>query len=432
MSNSKAATHEPSGVPVGAADHGALMARLLDAQAANRLLEREVVQHRMAAEIARSQTRMLIRSLGVLAKGAHLDRFLGHVLKLTVQQLNCVGGTLWFPDPLTGRIRLHLEYLDGRIVGATESRHPAALAPPPVGGKGVSTFPTTQPEIYLMSEHVEGMPEANRAYIQSLGVRALLTVPMNMGRQSIGWICLRSAKADPEDLESKIQLAEALANQATLAVQMARLSEQARDAAVLAERNRIARDIHDTLAQGFTGIVLNLEAACRLLGRQDPLGALEHVEHSRALARSCLDEARQSVRALRPEVSLETDLIAALQEQVNRTVASGTRGQLSVSGLVYALPGEVRSELVRIVQEGITNVIRHAQARTVDVRVNFEPGRVSLSISDDGVGFDTRRQPDGYGLRGMLERAERLGGEWFLSSAPGVGTEVRVVVRADA
>jgi signal transduction histidine kinase len=420
---------EPGPGPADASDIAALRARLLDAQSANRLLEREVVQHRLAAEIARSQTRMLIRSLGVLAKGAHLDRFLGHVLKLTVQQLNCVGGTLWFPDPLTGRIRLHLEYLDGRIVGAAESHHPAALAPPPVGGKGVSTFPTTQPEIFLMSEHVEGMPEANRAYIQSLGVRALLTVPMNMGRQSIGWICLRSAKADPQDLESKIQLAEALANQATLAVQMARLSEQARDAAVLAERNRIARDIHDTLAQGFTGIVLNLEAACRLLSRQDSAGALEHVEHSRALARSCLDEARQSVRALRPEVSHEVDLIAALQEQVNRTVASGTRGQLTVSGAVRSLGAEVCSELVRIVQEGITNVIRHAVARTVEVRVCFEAGRLSLTISDDGVGFDTRRQPEGYGLRGMSERAQRLGADWYLNSTPGSGTEVRIVVR---
>lgn len=95
-------------------------------------------------------------------------------------------------------------------------------------------------------------------------------------------------------------LAEALANQATLAVQMARLAEGAREAAVLGERNRITRDIHDTLAQGFTGILLNLEAATMTLERGAHASAAQHVDHARRLARSCLDEARTSVRALRP------------------------------------------------------------------------------------------------------------------------------------
>jgi hypothetical protein len=99
----------------------ALRERVRSLEQANRALEREVVQRRLAEELARAQTRMLIRSLSILAAESNLDKFLGHVLKVTVQQLNGVGGTLWFPDPLTGSIRLHLEYLDARIVPAAES-----------------------------------------------------------------------------------------------------------------------------------------------------------------------------------------------------------------------------------------------------------------------------------------------------------------------
>ena len=329
----------------------ALRERVRSLEQANRALEREVVQHRLAEELARAQTRMLIRSLGILAAESNLDKFLGHVLKVTVQQLNCVGGTLWFPDPLTGSIRLHLEYLDARIIPAAESHHPAVLRPLPVGGRGVSTFPTDRPETYALSVEVAGMPEENRAYINSLGVRTLLTVPMLLGKETVGWICVRSSKSDPAELESKIHLAEALANQATLAVQMARLGEQAREAAVLGERNRIAREIHDTLAQGFTGVVVNLEAANRTLRKHNVDLALEHIEHARGLAKACLDEARLSVRALRPDPLQQADLIQALQTQIGRMAASGTVARFTTLGEEVPLPREAQGELLRIAQE---------------------------------------------------------------------------------
>ena len=302
-----------------------LLARRVQAlESSKRLLEREVVQHRRAAELARGQSEMLIESLNFLATESNLDKFLGHVLKVAVQQMGGVGGTLWFPDPLTRSTRLYLEYLDSRIIPATESHHPAVLKPPPIGGRPVSTFPTGHAETYVLSDEVSGMPEANRAYIQSLGVHTLLTVPMVLGKETVGWICVRSTKSDPVDLEQKIYLAEALAGQATLAVQMARLNEQARQAAILEERNRIARDIHDTLAQGFTGVVVNLEAANRSLKKNNVEVALEHIEHARGLAQQGLAEARVSVRALRLEALQQTDLEHALRTLLRRCEASGT------------------------------------------------------------------------------------------------------------
>lgn len=403
-----------------------LKQRLFETEQANHALEREVVQRRTAEELARSQTRMLIRSLGILAAESNLDNFLGHVLKVTVQQLNCVGGTLWFPDALTGGIRLHLEYLDGRVIGASESRHPAVLRPLPVGGKGVSTFPTHAPETYILSNTVAGMPEENRAYIQSLGVRALLTVPMMLGRETVGWICVRSVKQDATDLNDKIHLAEALANQATLAVQMARLGEQAREAAVLGERNRIARDIHDTLAQGFTGVVLNLEAANMSLRKESIESAVKHIEDARGLAKACLEEARVSVRALRPPV--HSDLTQEIRMQLARLNGGEITAELLVRGEIPPLAVEPQGELLRIAQECITNVIKHAQAKRVELTLSFAADELHLCVADDGIGFDPDERHEGFGMLGMRERADRIGARFVVASTHGLGSRVETIL----
>ena len=407
--------------------------RLREIEEANRLLEQEVVQHRMVAELARGQSEMLIQSLNFLAAESNLDKFLGHVLKVTVQQLQGVGGTLWFPDATTSSIRLHLEYLDSRIIPAAESHHPAVLHPLPAGVRPVSTFPMARAETYVLSGEVGGMPEENRAYINSLGVHTLLTVPMMLGKETVGWICVRSCKSDAKELESKLYIAEALAGQATLAVQMARLGEQARQAAVLEERNRIARDIHDTLAQGFTGVVVNLEAATRTLKKDHIESALEHIEHARQLAQAGLAEARLSVRALRPEALQQADLTNALGALLRRVEASGTlQAHFSTQGEKVVLSGEVESELLRIAQEGMTNILKHAKAQHVEVKLVFGADTVTLSIADDGVGFDPRGHYDGFGLLGMRERADSIGARLLVSSRPAQGTRVETVIPRSA
>lgn len=390
-------------------------------------LELEVTQRRLAEEIAHGQSEMLIQSLGFLASESNLDKFLGHVLKVTVDQFGGVGGTLWFPDRDAGTARLHLEYLDARVIPASESRHPAVRHPPPVGGGPMSTFPGERAETYVLSYEVSGMPEENRAYIMSLGVRALLTVPMVLGKETVGWICIRSSRMDTREMQSKIRVAEALASQATLAVQMARLAEQARQAAVLEERNRIARDIHDTLAQGFTGVVVNLEASSRAL-KKDSVGvALEHIEHAQQLAQAGLEEARLSVRALRPEAS--ADLGLALDALLARIKDTGSiEATLNVVGTRRGLTREAEVELARIAQESVTNVLKHAHAGHVRLTLDFAADSVSLSIADDGGGFDKKARHEGFGLIGMRERAERLGASLSIETYPGGGTTVRVAL----
>jgi signal transduction histidine kinase len=390
-------------------------------------LEVEVTQRSLAEELAHRQSEMLIQSLGLLASESNLDKFLGHVLKVTVDQFGGVGGTLWFPDREAGTARLHLEYLDSRVIPASESRHPAVQHPPPVGGEPRSTFPGDRAETYVLSYEVSGMPEENRAYIMSLGVRALLTVPMVLGKETVGWICIRSRRMDTREMKSNIRVAEALAGQATLAIQMARLAEQARQAAVLEERNRIARDIHDTLAQGFTGVVVNLEASSRALKKQSIDVALEHIEHAQQLAQAGLEEARLSVRALRPEAT--GDMGVALDALVRRIDETGSvRGALNIVGARRPLAREAEVELLRIAQESVTNVLKHARAQEIRLTLDFAADAVLLSIADDGIGFDQKAHHEGFGLIGMRERAERLGAKLSIQTMKSEGTTVRVLL----
>lgn len=205
--------------------------------------------------------------------------------------------------------------------------------------------------------------------------------------------------------------------------------------AVLAERNRIAREIHDTLAQGFAGISVQLELVARLLERA-PETAKKHLDEARKLVRDSLAEARRSVWDLRSQALEENDLPAALSETAKRLVA-GTEieTEVRVSGTYRRLNRVIEDNLLRIGQEAMTNAIKHAQARRLRIDFKFEPERLRFSVRDDGRGFESGAQtarPDRsnghFGLIGMRERAEQIGGRFSLQSKPGEGTEIIVEV----
>jgi len=402
-------------------------------QQENKALLAEVDQWRLAAELARDQSAMLIKSLDILTSDSPLDTFLGHVLKTTVDQLEAVGGTLWFPDQDSGTARLHLEYVQGQMVNARNSSHPAVLFPPPIGGVPLSTFPDRRAETYLLCYEVAGMPDENRAYIMSLGVKSLLTVPMVLGNETVGWICIRSTRVDHYTMKSQIRVAEALAGQATLAMQMARLSETARQSAVLEERNRIARDIHDTLAQGFTGVVVNLEASSRALKKDDHDLAAIHIEHARELAQHGLAEARNSVQALRPHHAVDASIQKELQALASLLQETGAvQSQFVCSGEVQSIAPEIWTEMIRIAQESTTNVLKHAQAQNVHIALAFEHHSLTLTVSDDGLGFELKPDThDGFGLIGMQERAKRIGARLQIHGRPGQGTRIVLSVPLD-
>ena len=204
---------------------------------------------------------------------------------------------------------------------------------------------------------------------------------------------------------------------------------QTRELAVLDERNRMAREIHDTLAQGFTGIVLQLEAAEQALD-ESPAELPDHLSRAKNLARECLEEARRSVWNLRPLALEELPLDAALQEEVSRFASMGRdKASFSLSGDRRELPSNVQSAILRICQESLSNVRRHARATEVKVELIFYTDAVCLKVQDNGIGFNIEKvkaagRQSGFGLTVMEERASLLGGTLAVKSQKGEGTLV--------
>jgi signal transduction histidine kinase len=214
-----------------------------------------------------------------------------------------------------------------------------------------------------------------------------------------------------------------------LACQLRRLSRQSRQAAVVAERNRMARDIHDTLAQGFTGVIVQLEAVEEALSQGLMAKAGEFLNRAGDLARESLQEARRSVRALRPQTLEQNDLCEALQNLIRKmTVGTNVQSKFNVWGQPPELPQEWEENLLRIGQEVLTNVLRHAEACHFNAQLAFEDGAIRLILSDDGKGFDPAGRHDGFGLRGLRERVETMGGQLSIKSAKAQGTTVSIVL----
>ena len=210
--------------------------------------------------------------------------------------------------------------------------------------------------------------------------------------------------------------------------------KQAEAASILEERNRMAREIHDTLAQAFTGILAQVGAANQVL--TDDLEATQaHLDLIKELARTGLTEARRSVVALRPQLLEEGSLQSALHRLVAqlRTAAMDTTLYYEIEGEVYALPTEVESNLLRMGQEALTNAIRHAKADEIRVELVYDRNQVCLRVKDNGQGFGVGSIPasEGFGLLGMSERAERIGAQLTIRSQPGQGTEIIVTVNRE-
>ena len=200
---------------------------------------------------------------------------------------------------------------------------------------------------------------------------------------------------------------------------------------VLDERTRLAREIHDTLLQGVTGVALQLRA---LLPHLEPkTTCVDALERILALAERTGHEARQAVWDIRPSTQPGADFATVLQAAVWRLAdGSSLRTQLSVSGRARRLTAEQQDTVLRVAQEAIANVLRHAAARAMRLRLAYRSRRLVVTVTDDGVGFVVANDPSAYaghwGLVGMRERAESVGGEIQVRSAPGLGTTVRLVV----
>ncbi len=286
------------------------------------------------------------------------------------------------------------------------------------------------PEPYLadditQDERFEGWPAAHPQ------MRSFLGVPIVSKGAVIGAFYLTDKRGRKRAVftDADRQLIELLAAHAAVAIENTRLAERSRELTVVEERNRLARELHDSITQSLFSLGLTAEAAAMLVDT-DPARAKEQMETVRDLARSVLEEMRSLIFELRP-AELEADgLPATLRKHVEvlRRV-HGREIELAVD-LDRRLDTEVEREVFRVTQEALANALKHAQARRLAVRLACPDGRLSLTVEDDGSGFDLSSPQAGrhLGLVAMRERAEALGAALTIDSAPGRGTSVTLEV----
>jgi PAS domain S-box-containing protein len=377
--------------------------------------------------LARGQLNALTHTLDALASDSQPDKFLEHVLRTISVQFDAHGTSIWRRLP-TGLICFEAAIESGKLITKSTPEIAAISLPLPI--EHIWPYPeqlrAATPSV--MEDIMEAPNSQWRDRLQRQGVVTILLAPMMIAGQVEGAIGIRFTQKR-SFRNDEIELARALAHQALLAMQLTKLSMQSRQTAVLAERNRLARDMHDLLAQGFTGVIVQLEAAEDANSRRLPKAAAEHIGRAAEMARYGLREARRSVQALRPLALNGTHVCAAMQELLRDTTA-GTELQTTfkLHGIPRQLPAVWEDHLLRVEQEALTNTFRHAGADHFSVAMFFDPAGIRLELCDDGSGFDATTEHEGFGLLGIKERVEEMGGTLTIASVRGEGTQISVHV----
>ncbi len=394
-------------------------------------IERDRAQETLRAseQLARSHVEVMMRSLDVLATEAAPGKYIGEMLRTIGQHLHAIRVVLWVRNQQDDSLSLRLIIENDRQVSA-DPDHP--IVKDPQAWKNMALLQemlfTKSPVICDDIEHDSRLAPEFRKYLISRGSKRFMTVPMFVSGELRGFIGIQHAEKGTYRAD-QIELAQALAHHVMLATHGQELVEQQRQAAILKERTRMARDIHDTLAQGFTGVIVQMEAAEEALMEEDPENAVRHVRRARKLARESLGEARRSVHALRPQALEKAGFADALKAIIkNTTVGTSLRSEFQLQGEPRELGPDVEENLLHIGQEALTNALRHARATKFQAQLSFGSEAVRLELSDNGDGFAIDGvNGDGLGLIGMKERAEQIGATVEVSTKPGAGTRIVAV-----
>ncbi len=388
---------------------------------------RELRQRRRAAEGLRD-------ILSVLNSDRPREEILSYIVAEASHLLGSDGGVIYHLDQERGCVTMEASHglpeesvaLDsfsiheGGALGTLFSRRPVAIADLlPYLSAGAAFVEETARDARIRA----WLDVTTRHY------RAYLGVPLVIKDHMYGTLGVYYRQPQTFS-DEEIQLAVALGDQAALAIENARLRTQASQVAVVAERERLARELHDSVTQSLYSLTLLAEASQRLVGtgNLEPVG--EYTARLGEIAQQALREMRLLVYQLRPLVLKREGLVGALQQRLDAVEKrAGVDARLLVDEPLE-LPAEIEEGLYRIAQEALNNALKHATPALVTVRIQAGGHGLTLEVSDDGRGFDPDavRDKGGMGLVNMRTRAERLGGSFALVSAPGEGTTVRVRV----
>jgi signal transduction histidine kinase len=408
--------------------------------------ERELFAQQRAAELAKANE-ALRGCLDALASVPELDDFLGQVMATITRQLGAVSSTLQVRNFEQNTLPLELVFQDGRVMTPDEAKYPESWQSVSVeqfdpdflyhsaftrtkDEQRVATFLNPPAAIIRVLDPHSPMPEDQRSYLRKLGVKTVLIIPLTSRGQANGRLTFGfSEERDfhPEELE----IARALATQASLAIHLTRLAKAARQSAVLEERNQLAAEIHDALAQSFTGISMQLGVAGEQLAAKegDPLC---QIQRANEIAEFGLAEARRSILSLRSSAIEESGLTRTLQRLVEHSnVAGRLRCDFRSDNIAEeSLPPRIQHELLRFAQEAISNAVRHAKPTVVSVTLRWHPPNLVLKIRDNGSGISSAslEKSEGFGLGNMRTRASQIGGKLDIQTAAGRGTSIVLTV----
>ena len=394
-------------------------------------IERRRVEEalRAAEQLARGQIEALAQNLDILATASAPQNLIGQMLSTIARFLKAQSVVFWMLDEENDVLVLRAA-AEGENLTAADSEHP--FIKDPASWRNASwiheMFFTGAPSVVEEIDQDPRVPGAIRDYFRSKKTRKFLGIPTLKGGDVKGFIGIRHSDGYPYRPE-EIELAQALAHQAMFAVQLEQFAEQGQQAAVLEERNRMARNIHDTLAQGFTGVIVQLEAAQDAASCGHEKEADKHLRQAAELARQSLKEARRSVHALRPDALEHGNFWDALKGIIKSTTAgTALHTTCELRGKLPALPPAWEENFLHIGQEALTNTLKYADARNFRARLRCNAQEVRLELHDDGAGFDLKSRPTGLGLTGMRERVQQMNGELEITSARGKGTNVVAAV----
>jgi GAF domain-containing protein len=392
------------------------------------VVERERAARERAAELAKANV-ALRECLDALASVPELDEFLGQVMAAITRQLGAASSVLRWRNQQQNCLTLDFVFQDGRVMTPTEANYPERLRSIPLDERLVRMLKRPATVLHPLDSS-SSIPDSHRTYLVEMGAKTLLIIPLIITRQLIGSLTFRFSE-DREFRPEEIEIARALATQAGLAIQLTRLANSAKQSAVLAERNELAGEIHDTLAQFFTGISMQLGAAIEVI-KAGSGNIQSYLERASDLAQFGLVEARRSAFSLQPAIIEEAGLIDALRKLVERSNIPGRlRCNFHSNGVLEdSLSPSIQQDLLRIAQEAMSNAVRHAKPSVISVKLRCKPPVVVLEVTDNGSGIanSNATSKEGLGFSNMRARAEHIGAQLEIRTAVGRGTSIVVCV----
>jgi signal transduction histidine kinase len=394
------------------------------------------VEQARTAELTKANY-VLKQTVDLLANEPDLDRFLDQVLKGLAEQFEAPLIQYWeHPEP--GDVAyLRIACSHGQILTLANLPHDCLVTgvqipPELIGYENLHTR-----KRYYIVEDVPSDPMQQaifsplnfdlETWCMEQGIRKLISIPLMQAEKTTGALLLYFVSGHYLS-EPQIELMYALAQQVTLATQLTQLADIKQTEAIAQERARMAREIHDTLAQAFGGISMQLQAFDYFATTQ-PEKAQTHLRTAQTLASDGLAEARRSVWTLYLETAEYEDPAQTIAKFIKQTApGQSVPIHLAIEGSPYRLHPDLGLNLLRIAQESITNALRHAQAQMVQVHLSYRPQTLQLMIQDNGWGFEPQLPTQGFGLLGMQQRAARIGAAWHLFSRPGEGTTITVLL----